>query len=401
MGKLSELRKEGSFEKVKNFVNKLLDIKYKNIFKNENENEDILILAEYFKKIKNTVLVVAAHTDNFEVADAMLFLGADPNKAYKFSYGCNSIILAVMNRSYKMLELLINKSQSKLDLNIRVCKKVCVNNGKTALNLICCDKTNNGLKILKLLIDNNADINLQDLDGNSNLLIAVNNDNNTALSYLLKKGADPNLTSFCCWRSPLMAAASYGNEFALQYLIDFNANLDLTEKHNGYTALMCSLLEGNLECAKILAENNCDLNIEDNDGYSALRIAVRKDYREIITGLVMIGSKVDQKIINDAKSESTKIFLENSSEIRSEFVKRRNFGDIKVIKEKIIRGIGDSRNMNKAENLGNLKVIQKKLIEGIENDENKNEKKIKNFLNLNCGDEKLNFYCYEINRSGK
>ena len=301
-----------------------------------------------------------------------------------------------------MLELLINKSQLKLDLNKRVCKKVCVNNGKTALNLICCDKTNNGLKILKLLIDNGADINLQDLDGNSNLLTAVNNDNNTALCYLLKKGADPDLTSFCCLRSPLMAAASCGNEFALQYLIDFNANLDLTEKHNGFTALMFSLLEGNLECVKILVENNCDLNIEDNDGYSALRIAVCKDYKEIITGLVMMGSKVNEEIIKESKSESTRIFLENSSEIRSEFIKRKNCGDIKIIKDKVIRRTGNKEKLiDEKKNLEDLKVIQEKLIKGMEDDMKKNGTVKKTSLKFDYLDEKLNFYCYEINKSDK
>ena len=382
MVKLSQLRKEGSFKKVKKFINKRIKAKYKEIVDNvdnENESENILQFMECFKKIKNTVLVVAVHTDNLEVVKLMLILGADPNKAFKFSYGCNSIILAVMNRSYKMLELLITKSQIKIDFNLRVRNKVCVNNGKTALNLICCDSTNDGLRILKLLIDNKADIDLQDLDGNSNLSIAVCYGNNTVLNYLLKKGADPDLETFCCGRTPLMSASLRGNEIAVKDLIDNKANLNMTEKHNGFTALILSLLEGKLECAKILVENYCDLNIEDKHGYTALRIAVCRDYKDVITGLIMLGSKVNEDIINDATCESTKIFLRNADEIRGQFVKSKKFGNITVIKEKQLT--------NEFFKVG--KMIQ---------DMNRIDKKVK-VVNFSLPEEEFDMYCHEIDKS--
>ena len=82
MIKLSQLRKEGSFKKVKKFINKRINAKYKENLDNENGN--VLQLMECFKKIKNTVLVVAVHTNNLEVAESMLILGADPNKTFKF-----------------------------------------------------------------------------------------------------------------------------------------------------------------------------------------------------------------------------------------------------------------------------------------------------------------------------
>ena len=92
----------------------------------------------------------------------------------------------------------------------------------------------------------------------------------------------------------------------------------------------------------------------------------------------MLGSKVNEDIINDATCESTKIFLRNADEIRGQFVKSKKFGNITVIKEKQLT--------NEFFKVG--KMIQ---------DMNQTDK-VK-VINFSLPEEEFDMYCHEIDKS--
>ena len=87
-----------------------------------------------------------------------------------------------------------------------------------------------------------------------------------------------------------------GNDFleVVRLLLKHKANVDLPKK-NGDTALMVAVIYGNLEMARLLIEMGADHNPKDKEGRTALMVAVIYDHLEMARLLIENGANIITK----------------------------------------------------------------------------------------------------------
>lgn len=141
--------------------------------------------------------------------------------------------------------------------------------------LICASRRNeyrDSPLIVKILLENGADVNLQDRDGKTPLM-SVNYWGSTEISKLLiESGADVNLKDKC-GTTALMQKCQDALHDSAKLLID--AGADVNAKNNkGQTALMLACIKGRYNNSiYLLLENGADINAQDNQGNTALMLA--------------------------------------------------------------------------------------------------------------------------------
>jgi serine/threonine-protein phosphatase 6 regulatory ankyrin repeat subunit B len=125
---------------------------------------------------------------------------------------------------------------------------------------------------VELLLKQGANIDAQDnIIGNSALFVAVKNDDTKMTKLLLDYGADINMQDNELW-SPLMWASHRGYTEVTTLLLEYEAQVNLQNKF-GLSALMLASQNNNIQAMQKLLENGADVNIQNNDGFSALMIA--------------------------------------------------------------------------------------------------------------------------------
>ena len=140
------------------------------------------------------------------------------------------------------------KSEAKL-LEIVITERgVDATVGGGYLNTVLIWAIENGYtEVVKLLIDNGADPNIQNRRGDTALVYAAAMNRHTEAVELLINNADPNIQGWM-----------------------------------GYTALIWAVNNGHMEIVKLLIDNDANLNIRNTYDDTALEIAERKGHQEIL-----------------------------------------------------------------------------------------------------------------------
>jgi len=128
---------------------------------------------------------------------------------------------------------------------------------------------NSDLKIIKLLIDSGADINLLE-DGRTALFYAVNSEKETLVDFLLKNGADPNIR---CTKTitrkgdvPLHEASFCEYTNIMKKLITHKAEVNIVGTISGLTPLHEAARWGKKEAVNLLIANGADKNSKGKVG---------------------------------------------------------------------------------------------------------------------------------------
>ena len=112
---------------------------------------------------------------------------------------------------------------------------------------------------------------------------------------LIKNGADVNIqdnNEEVSGNTALMMAAVENRIDIVKILIAANANLNL-QNENGTTALMWAAMSGQ-EIVKFLIDAGADINLKENDGWTALRYARRTEDMDIIKLLESKDTKLEE-----------------------------------------------------------------------------------------------------------
>lgn len=109
----------------------------------------------------------------------------------------------------------------------------------------------------------------------------------------LNDGLDPN--SMAGKKNLLMWAATMNFEEAVDILIKHDANLDVQDE-NGYTALMWACFNGKNECVTALVEAGADLEIMDNNRSMAIDHARRDGNKNLVNYLEPLNSEYTRAV---------------------------------------------------------------------------------------------------------
>jgi ankyrin repeat protein len=120
-------------------------------------------------------------------------------------------------------------------------------------------------------------VDTKDDEGNTGLIIAISRSDEQWTSFLLNKGADPNLPGKG-GDTPLIAAARVSFEPAMEWLIGLGAKVDMPNRM-GETPLIIAVQQRNLPIVRLLLNQGANPDKTDAAaGYSA-RDYARRDPR--------------------------------------------------------------------------------------------------------------------------
>ncbi|KFZ23699.1 hypothetical protein V502_01827 [Pseudogymnoascus sp. VKM F-4520 (FW-2644)] len=144
--------------------------------------------------------------------------------------------------------------------------------------------------VVKLLLVNGAEIDSKDITGRTPLSLAANTGQEAVLKLLIEKGADVNLENIYN-RAPLSYAAEDGHEAISKLLLADNADVNLKDTWLSRTPLMWAAANGHEAVVKLLLGNNAEVDLEDKYGRTALSHAAMTGHEAIVKLLLAYNAK--------------------------------------------------------------------------------------------------------------
>ncbi|MHB1000839.1 MAG: ankyrin repeat domain-containing protein [Armatimonadota bacterium] len=149
------------------------------------------------------------------------------------------------------------------------------------------------MKLLKLLIENGADINVKGIDDETPLHMAARTNQNDAARLLIDNGADTNALD-SKHQTPLLLVLSNNNETLAEILIEKGADVKASDE-DGKTALLLASGKGNPGIISLLISKGGDINAKDNNGYTPLLVSIKNGNIDIVELLIEKGADVKVK----------------------------------------------------------------------------------------------------------
>ena len=167
-------------------------------------------------------------------------------------------------------------------------KKSAPPNPAATKNLITAVKGHD-LPGVRRAVEQKADINVIDAEGNSPLTYAVEQHDEQLVQFLREHGA----LDAAAGRRMLIAIAE-NNQPRFYGALDESPNADFADK-NGNTPLIVAAAYGNAEITQILLDMKVKVNAADRDGYSALFYAAQEGHMRVLEKLLAAGAEINLK----------------------------------------------------------------------------------------------------------
>ncbi len=215
----------------------------------------------------STPLMIACCNDNSQLVKLLLQYKADPNiedigKVTALMYGTGNSTI------FKML------LDHGADLNATDIFK------NTMMHYACMI---GNVRVVEIILSRNRDlINKINTNGKTPLMAASYSGHLAVVKRLLKEHADPNIQTIY-GSTPLLCASIEGHLLVVQELLHHHADPNI-QMSNGTTPLLLVSAQGHLSIiVQLLLQSGADPTLKHHDtGDTALDIAVRKDHSEII-----------------------------------------------------------------------------------------------------------------------
>lgn len=206
--------------------------------------------------------ILAKYLNNFKLSVDSI------NSVLEHNSACQSILHLTIRQKHmsSMVKLLINNGA---DINI------IDGNGLTPLMIAVLLKE---FEYVKLLVDYGCDVNIKNNKGTTALLLSFRH--HDIFEYLVKNGADACIAMENSWTILMLCVRNSINvKEKIDLLLKYNKNLDIDQRNNkGMTALMIISAywkknSNSSEIIKYLIKLGSDVSLKDNKGQNALMIA--------------------------------------------------------------------------------------------------------------------------------
>ena len=213
------------------------------------------------------------------------------NSFYGYSFSEEEIEERLLEKFSKIVKLLIDNGA---DVNAKT------ENGNTALMYAC--ENSNSVEVVKFLIDNGADVNLKN-NGGMTALMSASDVSHELIELLIKSGARVNEVDDNGKSALMYAIISSSDIEVVKFLIDNPQRAQISVRD----------LTGDIEVVKFLIDNGANVNLKSNDGETALMNAYIRGNKELVE--LLINSGADANLISNLKDNYGRAKLMEASEI--------------------------------------------------------------------------------------
>ena len=157
-------------------------------------------------------------------------------------------------------------------------------NGKTALQIAVVEGFDD---ICKLLIENGADVNKTNAEGNCLVNMAVWHGHTSLVELLVSHDAEIDVSNNH-GSTPVSTAAYCGDAIAVRTLVKAECDIDAPDKR-GQSPLLIASWRGHEDVVHVLIGGGCDVNWTDYERRTALNIAAGRGHFSVVGALVDAG----------------------------------------------------------------------------------------------------------------
>jgi len=179
--------------------------------------------------------------------------------------------------------------------------------------------------VVKLLLANGADVEMKDQKDSTALHLAANWGYEALVKLLLENGANIEAKNKDSWTA-LYFAARNGNKTVVKLLLEKGANIEAKNK-NGWTALFIAAGKGNEAVVKLLLENEANIEAKNKDSWTILSFAASIGNEAVVKLLLEKGANIEAKNKNSwtalfiaagkGNEAMVKLLLENGANIEA------------------------------------------------------------------------------------
>ena len=256
---------EGNLDKVKRFLKKGYDV---------NKTSE--------RYLGGTPLMYAASQGRFDVVKYLIDHGADVSYySKKYHRKRTALHIAIERDDFKAVEALLDKG-AEIDVEDEDrCTPLILAAGRGHID------------ILLYLINHSADVNKKDRHKRTALHYASVSGDLKVVKALLSKGAEIDVEDEdrC---TPLILAAERRHIDILLYLINHSADVNKKDRHKR-TALHYASVSGDLKVVKALLSKGAEIDVEDEVRCTPLILAAERKHIGILLCLIHHGADVDKK----------------------------------------------------------------------------------------------------------
>jgi ankyrin repeat protein len=213
-----------------------------------------------------TALYYAVESDRVEAVRVLLEFGADPHKKNwdstpfeRATYSTKEIVALITNNDRSQGSNVSSKAKEEM------------------LRSVSCS---GDLGIVRELIFQSVDLNAQQNNGFTALMYAAARGNLDILQILLAAGADVNIKERS-GATALSQAAAWGHLEIVSLLLSAGAEVNGIDNEEGSAPLINAICSGRIQIVKILLDAGANPNLRDENGKTAIEIAIEHQKLEI------------------------------------------------------------------------------------------------------------------------